>query len=133
MQRSVVSYRYSSGMSTMTHLYTVVPVRDLEQARDWYSRFFGRTADHEESGEVLWGVTETAWVALEADAGRAGTATMTIGVDDVDPLLERLAGAGVPHEPVETYGNGVRHVVIPDPDGNRIALAAPPEAAAGTA
>jgi hypothetical protein len=27
---------------------------------------------------------------------------------------------------VETYGNGVRHVVVLDPDGNSLALAEPP-------
>ena len=36
---------------------------------------------------------------------------------------------GVGHEPIETYSNGVRHVNVPDPDGNAIALAERPEAA----
>jgi hypothetical protein len=30
---------------------------------------------------------------------------------------------------VLTYSNGVRHVKIPDPDGNAIAFAEPPDAA----
>ena len=38
----------------------------------------------------------------------------------------RLATHGIHHEPVETYGNGVRHVVVLDPDGNSLALAEPP-------
>ncbi|MGH2867309.1 MAG: hypothetical protein ACRDNK_07035 [Solirubrobacteraceae bacterium] len=29
----------------------------------------------------------------------------------------------------ETYSNGVRHVKIPDPDGNAIAFAEPPDPA----
>jgi hypothetical protein len=33
------------------------------------------------------------------------------------------------HEPIETYQNGVRHVNVPDPNGNAIALAEAPEAA----
>ena len=37
----------------------------------------------------------------------------------------RLAAHGIHHEPVETYGNGVRHVVVLDPDGNSLALAEP--------
>src|SRR5690606_6114689 len=39
----------------------------------------------------------------------------------------RLSAHGIGHEPVETYGNGVRHVVVTDPDGNNLSLAeAPP-------
>ncbi len=38
-------------------------------------------------------------------------------------MLER---AGIEHEPIETYSNGVRHVKIPDPDGNAIAFAEMP-------
>jgi hypothetical protein len=30
---------------------------------------------------------------------------------------------------METYSNGVRHVIVPDPDGNTIAFAEPPDAA----
>jgi hypothetical protein len=29
---------------------------------------------------------------------------------------------------LETYSNGVRHVNVPDPDGNAIAFAEPPDA-----
>jgi len=32
----------------------------------------------------------------------------------------------IQHEAIETYSNGVRHVRIPDPDGNAIAFAEPP-------
>jgi len=32
---------------------------------------------------------------------------------------------------IETYSNGVRHVKVPDPDGNAIALAEPPDATHG--
>ena len=35
----------------------------------------------------------------------------------------------IEHEPIETYSNGVRHVDVPDPDGNAIAFAEPPDAA----
>jgi hypothetical protein len=37
---------------------------------------------------------------------------------------------GIEHEPVDTYSNGVRHTKIPDPDGNAIAFAEPPDATA---
>jgi len=35
----------------------------------------------------------------------------------------------IEHEPIETYSNGVRHVNVPDPDGNAIAFAEPPDVA----
>lgn len=53
------------------------------------------------------------------------TATLT--------FRERVLGdttgraAGLEHEPVETYRNGVRHVTIIDPDGNSLSLASQPD------
>jgi hypothetical protein len=40
----------------------------------------------------------------------------------------RAEGPQRRHEPIETYSNGVRHVKIPDPDGNAIAFAELPDA-----
>ncbi|MEV8612580.1 VOC family protein [Amycolatopsis sp. NPDC051373] len=51
---------------------------------------------------------------------------VTIGVTDLDEIFTRLATHGITHEPVETYANGVRHVVVLDPDGNSLSLAQPP-------
>jgi len=47
----------------------------------------------------------------------------------ISTLLERLAAQRIEHEPIETYSNGVRRVKVPDPDGNAIAFAEPPDAA----
>jgi hypothetical protein len=49
-------------------------------------------------------------------------------VTELDAHLERLAAARIEHEPIETNSNGVRHVKVPDPDGNAIAFAEPPDA-----
>ena len=62
-------------------------------------------------------------------AARAGAGRITLAVAGLDALLERLAAQGIEHEPIETYSNGVRHVNVPDPDGNAIAFAEPPDAA----
>ena len=45
---------------------------------------------------------------------------------DLDDILARLARHGIEHQPVETYGNGVRHVEVLDPDGNSLSLAQVP-------
>ena len=58
---------------------------------------------------------------------RAGAGRITLAVAELDALLERLAAQRIEHEPIETYSSGVRHVRIPDPDGNAIAFAEPPK------
>jgi catechol 2,3-dioxygenase-like lactoylglutathione lyase family enzyme len=61
---------------------------------------------------------------------RRARGRITLAVAGLDALLERITAEGIEHEPIETYSNGVRHVNIPDPDGNAIAFAEPPDAAA---
>jgi catechol 2,3-dioxygenase-like lactoylglutathione lyase family enzyme len=115
-------------MSAITHLYAGVPVSDLDASIDWYTRFFGRPPDFRAGDEVLWEVDEHATLFIEPDAAEAGAGRITLSVEGLDALLERLAGRRIEHEPIETYSNGVRHVKIPDPDGNVIAFAEPPDA-----
>jgi catechol 2,3-dioxygenase-like lactoylglutathione lyase family enzyme len=118
--------------SAITHLIAGVPVSDLDASIDWYSRFFGRGPDLRAGEEILWDIDEHATLFIEPDAPRAGTGRVTLAVTGLDALLERLAAQGIEHEPVETYSNGVRHVKIPDPDGNAIAFAEPPDAASAS-
>jgi catechol 2,3-dioxygenase-like lactoylglutathione lyase family enzyme len=75
---------------------------------------------------VLWEIDEGATLFIEPDPARAGTGRITFAVVGLDALLKRLAAQGIDHEPIETYSNGVRHVNVPDPDGNAIAVAEPP-------
>jgi hypothetical protein len=77
---------------------------------------------------VLWDIDAHATLFIESNAAHAGTGRITLAVAGLDALLERLAAQRIEHEPVETYSNGVRHVKIPDPDGNAIAFAEPPDA-----
>ena len=115
--------------SSITHLYAGVPVRDLDAGIDWYTRFFGRGPDMRAGEEILWDIDEHATLFIEPNAAQAGAARITLGVAGLDALVERLAAQGIGHEPVETYSNGVRHVKIPDPDGNALAFAEAPAAA----
>jgi gamma-glutamyl phosphate reductase len=50
-----------------------------------------------------------------------------------DALLERLAAERTEDAAVETYSNGVRHLKIPDPVGNAIAFAEPPDGLSSSA
>ena len=116
-------------MSAITHLFAGVPVSDLDASIDWYTRFFGRPPDMRVGEEMLWEIDEHAWLFIEPNAAQAGAGRITFAVAGLDALLEGLAAQRIEHEPIETYSNGVRHVNIPDPDGNAIAFAEPPDAA----
>lgn len=110
-------------------LYSVMSVRDRVRALQWFEVLFGRPADEVVGGECLWQVGVDAWIVVDDRdelTDRVGAAVVTLGVTDLDAILERLAAHGIGHEPVETYSNGVRHVVVPDPDGNSLALAEAP-------
>ena len=119
-------------MSAITDLIAGVPVSDLDAGVDWYTRFFGRPPDMRVGAEVLWDVVEGATLFIEPNPAHAGAGRITLAVTGLDELLEGLAARGIEHELVETYSNGVRHVKIPDPDGNAIALAEPPDAASSS-
>ena len=115
-------------MSAITHLVAGVPVSDLDAGIDWYTRFFGRPPDLRAGEEMLWDIDEHATLFIEPNAAQAGAGRITLIVAGLDGHLERLASQGIEHEPIETYSSGVRHVTIPDPDGNTIAFAELPDA-----
>lgn len=116
-----------AAMSAITHLFAGIPVSDLDASTDWYTRLFGRPPDTLVGNEVLWEIDEHAWLFIEPNAEQAGAGRITLAVTGLTELLERLDAAGIEYKPVETYKNGVRHVSVPDPDGNAIAFAEPPE------
>ncbi|ALG14856.1 VOC family protein [Kibdelosporangium phytohabitans] len=110
-------------------MYGIVPVSDLARSLPWFEVFFGRPADEVAGEEHLWQVGVNAWIALDGRDLRArgvGGTMITFGVTDLDDILARLAANDIAHEPVETYGNGVRHVDVNDPDGNTLSLAQAP-------
>ncbi len=113
-------------MGELTDLIAGVPVSDLDRSIDWYQRFFGREPDFVAGDEILWDVRPGATLFIEPNPVAAGTGHVTFGVSGLDELLEQLREAGIEHEPIEVYENGVRHVGIPDPDGNQIAFAEAP-------
>ena len=116
-------------MSAITDLFAGVAVSDLDASIDWYTRFFGRPPDRRVGDEVLWEIDEHATLFIEPNAARAGSGRITLGVAGLGAFLECLAAQRIEHEPIETYSNGVRHVKVPDPDGNAIAFAESPDAA----
>ena len=114
-------------MTRLTDLFAGIPVSDLDASTDWYTRFFGRPPDQVMGDEIMWEIDEHAWLFIEPNAAQAGAGRVTFAVTGLDALLERLASERIEYEPAETYSNGVRHVKVPDPDGNAMAIAEPPE------
>jgi catechol 2,3-dioxygenase-like lactoylglutathione lyase family enzyme len=110
----------------ITHLIAGVPVSDLDTSIDWYTRFFGRPPDMRAGDEILWDIDEHATLFIEPST-QAGAGRVTFAVTGLDAFLDRFAAQRIVYEPVETYDNGVRHVNVPDPDGNMLALAEPPD------
>jgi catechol 2,3-dioxygenase-like lactoylglutathione lyase family enzyme len=119
----------SAGRRVRVDLYSVMCVRDRATSQKWFEVFFGRPADEVIGEEYLWQVGANAWVVIDdrsVRAARVGGAMITLGVTDLNDILARLAAHGIEHEPAETYGNGVRHVEVLDPDGNSLSLAEVP-------
>jgi catechol 2,3-dioxygenase-like lactoylglutathione lyase family enzyme len=116
-------------MARITALFAGLPVSDLDAGIDWYTRFFGREPDMRAGDEILWDLDEHATLFIEPNPAQAGAGRITLAVEGLDALLAQLVAQGIEHEPIETYSNGVRHVNVPDPDGNAIAFAEPPDAA----
>jgi catechol 2,3-dioxygenase-like lactoylglutathione lyase family enzyme len=112
-------------MSGLTQLVAGIPVSELDASIDWYTRFFGRPPDLRVGNDVLWDIDEHATLFIEPNVSTPAR------VESPSPSPARRPSRahrseGIEHEPIETYANGVRHVKVPDPDGNAIAFAERP-------
>jgi len=107
----------------MEVLFAGVRVRDLEQAIDWYTRLFGRAADIvPNDDEVMWRVTDSAWVYLLRDSARAGHSLVTICVSDLESAVAELADRDITLGSISAVGEGARKATGLDPDGNSVDL-----------
>ena len=108
------------------YLFAGVPVADLDRAAAWYERFTGREADLvPNEHERAWRMSDTGWICLIRDAGRAGSAMHTVLVEDLDGFIAALGERGITSGPVEKLGGGARRSVTTDPDGNRLSIGQP--------
>ena len=112
----------------VTYLFAGIPVAEFESALDWYHRLLGRAPDRFPTDEeAVWQLTDTALVYVVADSARAGSALVTLFVDDFDGQLAALRAGDIAVGTLDTVNGSIRRAVITDPDGNRIALATLPE------
>jgi glyoxylase I family protein len=105
----------------INHVLAVVPVADIDTARDWYEHLLGRTPDnHPMEGLAEWRVTDTGWLQVWEDPDRAGTALLNFAVDDLAAHLDELASRGLSPGEVQTVNKEVQLTAVTDPDGNTI-------------
>src|SRR3954453_12705344 len=107
----------------MERLFAGLPVRDFENAVDWYGRLFDRAPDvvaHEH--EVLWQVAGTGWVYVIKDDARAGSSLIAILVPDLGDAVKNLDQRGINMGPIENEGGAGYKATTTDPDGNSIAF-----------
>ncbi len=108
---------------TINLLFAGVAVADYDAALAWYQRFFGRAPDViVTEHEAMWQVTKSGWVYVVGDAARAGTALLTLLVDDLDAHVAELRARGLEPSAIETAPGLYRKAVLNDPEGNMISL-----------
>jgi len=76
--------------------------------------------------EAVWELAEHRYVYIVQQPERAGHATDTLFVDDLDGLVGQIANRGLDPARRETYSNGARKVTYRDPDGNEIGFGGAP-------
>lgn len=98
-------------------------ISDHEVAVDWYQRLLGREPDERPMGGLAeWQLTDDTWLQVFADAERAGRSAMTLGVANLDSVVDELAGRSLELDR-QTTPRGQQLGLIFDPDGNQINFA----------
>lgn len=70
----------------------------------------------------MWKATDSAWVNVIDDEGRAGHGVTTLAAPHLEESIAALATRGVASGPIERVGDAGRKAIAVDPDGNSIAL-----------
>jgi hypothetical protein len=108
-------------------LFAGVPVSDYQAALPWYERLLGSEPTFiAHATEAVWDLAEHRSLFIVEDPERAGHATHTIIVDDLDALVSEIAGRGIEPADRETYSNGVRKAIYRDADGNEVGFGGVP-------
>jgi predicted enzyme related to lactoylglutathione lyase len=107
----------------VTEVFAGMPVDDFETACAWYRIFVGRGPDDcPKPDEAVWRLVGTGWISVVADAARAGSAIVTLAVDDLERHVGFLAMSGIAPDAIEIVPGVVRRATVVDPAGNAITL-----------
>ena len=111
----------SDFLSDGVELFAGVCVRDYAQARAWSEALLGAPPTFlAHDTEAVWALAPGRWLVVEQRPERAGHATQTVFVADLDARVAAAASRGIEPAETETYGDGVRKVIYRDADGNEI-------------
>jgi catechol 2,3-dioxygenase-like lactoylglutathione lyase family enzyme len=112
----------------ITHVFAGLPVADYAAAYDWYVRLLGREADmFPHKSECVWRLTPTSSIYVAQDSQRAGSARVTLALDDLDAHERRLHEVGLRFTE-EASGTAPRRLTVSDIDGNSLAFFQDPSA-----
>ncbi|MBE9102751.1 VOC family protein [Vacuolonema iberomarrocanum] len=107
--------------TNINNVIAVVPVKDHQNAVEWYMKLLGRDADLIPVDEVAeWQLADNAWIQVGTDAERAGYTTVIIGVNDIDVQRSFCAKAGVSVGEVVEIPEAIKMAETVDPDGNKV-------------
>ncbi len=105
------------------HVLAVVPVADVDAAREWYTRLFGRGPDNNPMESLVeWRLADTGWLQVTVDPDRAGKGLMNLAVADLAAQASEVAGRGIATGEIQPVNKAVAVCPITDPDGNVITL-----------
>lgn len=100
-----------------------VAVKDLGVAVQWYEALLGRKPDSTPMPEVAeWKFPRGGWLQVYQLPERAGAGSVTLAVNDLDEVAERVGRLGI-QDGQKTSNEKVRTLMIVDEDGNHIAFA----------
>ncbi len=72
------------------------------------------------------GARENRSIAVEEQPENAGHSAVTVIVDDLDDVVDRIVARGIEPTKRETYVKGVHKATFDDPDGNEIGFGGVP-------
>ena len=107
-------------------LFAGIRVRDVTAARAWYEQLLGEPSFFPNATEVVWTLADDRSLYIEEDPSRAGSALITVWVDDLDARISEIGARGLEPAERETYSNGVRKATYRDDDGNEIGFGGGP-------
>ncbi len=110
---------------TITNVLAVITVADMDGTRAWYERLLGRPADRIPMPEASeWQLTPVGGIQLVLDPERAGSAMITLSVDDLVEHARELQSRGIAVGEIGA-GDVFNIATFADPEGNMITLAEP--------
>jgi len=104
-------------------LFAGIRVSDFAAARSWYERLLGAEPSFlPHATEAVWELGEHRYLYILGDPDSPGNALITVLVDELDELVEQIAGRGIEPDERVTLGSGARKAIYRDRDGNEVSF-----------